>query len=98
MRLQIYFARNQLSKPALFYQIPTGYNAPIIDSPKSAVQVRKIYFTVVLSVYIIVLYHFYMKQLFTNRLSFHFKTKDSNVCVYVHSWSPNDGDRNQQNN
>ena len=39
-----------------------------------------------------------MKQWFTNLFSFHFQTKDSDMHAYVHSWSPNDGDRNQQNN
>ena len=29
---------------------------------------------------------------------FHFQTKDSNMYVYAHPLSPNDGDRNQQNN
>ena len=32
-----------------------------------------------------------------NLFPFHFQTKDSNMYVYAHSWSPNDGNRNQQN-
>ena len=31
-------------------------------------------------------------------ISLHFQTKDSDMHDYAHSWSPNDGDRNQQNN
>ena len=30
--------------------------------------------------------------------SFNFQTKDSNKHAYAQSWSPNDGDSNQQNN
>ena len=41
---------------------------------------------------------FYIKQLFTNLILFHFLTKNSNTHAYVHSWLPNNGDRNQQNN
>ena len=58
---------------------------------------RIIYFTVVLCVHVTVLYLFYIKQWFTNLFLFHFQTKDSDTHAYAHSWSPNDGDRNQQN-
>ena len=53
-----------------------------------------IYLTVVLCVHVTVLYLFYIKQWFTNLFSFHFQTKDSDTHAYVHSWSPNDGDKN----
>ena len=59
--------------------------------------VRKIYFTVVLCVHIIVLYLSQMKQFFTNLLLFHLQTKASELHPYEHSWSPNDGDRNKKN-
>ena len=58
--------------------------------------VTTIYFTVVLCVCIIVCYHFYLKQWFTNLFSFHFETNNSNMLVYAHLCSPNDDDRKQQ--
>ena len=45
-----------------------------------------------------ILYLFYIKRWFTNQFLFHFQTKDSDTHAYAHSWSPGDGDRNQQNN
>ena len=60
--------------------------------------VRITYFTVVVYVYVIVLYLFYIKQLFTNLFLLHFQIKDGDMHAYVQSWWPHDGDRNQQNN
>ena len=56
--------------------------------------IRIIYFTVVLCVYLIVPH----KQLFRNLFTLHLQIKDGNMYAYVHSWLPHDGDRNQQNN
>ena len=73
------------------------YNIPIIKCHSQQyiiTLIRTIYFIVVLCVYVTVLYLFYIKRLFKNVFSFHFQTKDA----YVYSWSPNDGNRNVQNN
>ena len=82
------------------YQIPIGYhNYQIaIASSTSIIIVRIVYFTIAVCVYIMVLYLFYIKWLFTNLFSFHFQTKDRDTHVYAPSWLPNDGNRNQQNN
>ena len=63
----------------------------------SIIVVRKIYFTVVICVYLIVLYLFCIKRSLSNLSSFHFQPKDSNTHVYAHSWLSNNNDRNQQN-
>ena len=57
-----------------------------------------IYFTVVICVYLIVLYLFCIKRSISNLSSFHFQPKDTDTHAYAHSWPSNDGDRNQQNN
>ena len=57
-----------------------------------------IYFTVVICVYLIVLYLFCIKRSLSNLSSFHFQQKDSDKHGYANSWPSNDGDRNQQNN
>ena len=97
----MYFVGNQLSKTASFIRSPqaiyTNYQIAIASRTSTTV-VRIIYFTIVLCVYVLVLYLFYIKQLFTNLSSFHFQTKDSDMHAYAHSWSPNDGDKIQQNN
>ena len=77
------------------------YNTPIIKCHSQQyiiTLIRIIYFIVVLCVYVTVLYLFYIKRLFKNVFSFHFQTKDSDMHTYVYSWSPNDGNRNVQNN
>ena len=58
--------------------------------------VRITYFTVVISIYLIVLYLFCINQPFSNLFLFHFQTKDSDTHAYAYPWSSNDGDRNQQ--
>ena len=57
-----------------------------LTSSTSITVVRIFYFTVVLCAYVIMLYLFYIKQLFTNLFSFHFQTKDSDTYMYVHRW------------
>ena len=64
----------------------------------SIIVVRKIYFTVVICVYLIVLYLFCIKRSLSNLSSLHFQPKDSDSHAYAHTRSSNDGDRNQQNN
>ena len=96
-----YFVGNQLSKTTPFTRVPQAimYNYQIyIAHSTPIIVVRKIYFTVVVCVYLIVLYLFCIKQLFSNLSSFHFQAKDSHMHAYAHSRSPNDGHRNQQNN
>ena len=39
-----------------------------------------------------------IKRLLSNLSLFHFQPKDSDTHAYVHPWSSNDGDRNQENN
>ena len=92
---------NQLSKIALFIRSPQAIIYQLSNGPSQQYincVVRIMYFTVVIYVYLIVLYLFYIKQLFTNLFSLHFQTKDGDMHAYVHSWLPHDGDRNQQNN
>ena len=74
--------QNQLSKPSPFIKSPcTVYNTPICDMPKPAVFLC---FTVVLCfTYVAVLNLFCIKQLFTNLISFHFQTRDSNTHAYM---------------
>ena len=67
-------------------------NELAVAGSTSIIVVKKIYFTVVLCVYIIVLDLFYTERLFTNLFSFHFQTKDGNMCAPA--WSPNDGTTN----
>ena len=86
-------------KNRTIHWIPTGYNITIIKLPQHKyIHYCCNYFTVVIFVYLIVLYLFCMKWWFSNLSLFHIQTKDSNMYAYVHSWSSNDGDRNQQNN
>ena len=73
------------------YQITISHSTPIII-------VRQICSTTVICVYLIVLYLFCIKQSFSNLSSIPFQTKDSNTHAHPHSWLPNDGHRNQQNN
>ena len=42
--------------------------------------------------------YIYLLQLFTNLFSFYFQTNDNGTHAYAHSWFPNGGNRNQQNN
>ena len=91
-----YFVGNQLSKSEPFIRLPqaliANYQIPIASSTSITV-VRIIYFTVVLCVYVVVLYFFWLKGLFTNLVSFHFQTQNRDMHVYVHAWSPNNSDR-----
>ena len=77
---------NQSSKTIPFIGSPqakyTNYQNTIANST-SIVVIRIIYFTIV---------HCF---LFINLFSLYFQVKDSDTHADVHSWSPNDGDRNQ---
>ena len=64
------------SLQAIIYQIAKAHS-------KSVTIVRKIYFTVVICIYLIVLYTFCVKQSFSNLSSFHFQTKDSDTYGYA---------------
>ena len=96
-----YFIGNQLSKTtpfigspqAIIYQLSNRHSTQYINY-----RCKKIYFTVVICIYLIVLYLFCIKRSFSNLSLFHFQTNDSDMHAYVHSWSSNNGDRNQQNN
>ena len=56
---------------------------------------KKIYFTVVICVYLIVLYFFCIKQSLSNLssfyFSFYFQPMDSDMHAHAHSWPSSDG-------
>ena len=54
------------------------------------------YFIAVLCVHVTVLYLIYINSMVHKPVFI--PAKDSNTHAYAHLWSPNDGDRNQQNN
>ena len=66
----------------------TGYikyiNYQLDIAISSSVIIRKIYFTVILCIYIIVIYFYCTKWLFTNLFLFHFQTKDCDMHAYAH--------------
>ena len=67
----------------------------------TSVIMRKIYFTIILCIYIIVLYFYCTKWLFTNLFLFHFQTKDCDMHAYVHlslsTLVPNSRDWHEKN-
>ena len=64
------------SPQAIIYQIAKAHS-------KSVTIVRKNYFTVVICIYLIVLYAFCVKWSFSNLSLFHFQTKDSDTYEYA---------------
>ena len=79
------------SPQAIIYQLPNHHSTQYTNY-----RFKKIYLTIVICVYLIILYLFCIKQSFSNLSSFHFQTKDSDAYAYVHLWSSNNGHRNQQ--
>ena len=67
----IYLVCNELPQTASIDQFPTGYN----------VHQLSLYFAVVICVYIILLYRFYIKWLFTKLFSFHFQRIAIYTCI-----------------
>ena len=98
---QKYFGANQLSKTVPFIECPQAITYQLSNRHSTQYinyRCKIIYFTVVICVYFIVLYLFCIKRLLSNLTLFHFQTEYSDTHVYAHSWSLNDGDRNQQIN
>ena len=75
-------------KNCTIHWISTGYNISTYYQIakahfKSVTIVGKIYFTVVICIYLIVLYAFCVKWSFSNLSLFHFQTKDSDTYLYA---------------
>ena len=97
-----YFMGNQVLKTAPFIRFPQAIIYQL--SNHHSQQYINYHFnnslcyccSLYLAMYVIALYLFHIKWLFINLFSFHIQTKYSDTHAYVYSWSPNDGDRNQQ--
>ena len=57
--------------------------------------VRKAHLISALCIHIVLLYVFYIKQLFTNMFLFHFQTNDNDMHAYEDSWHSEESDRKQ---